>query len=86
MNSFLSVTAGTEVPAKFLEIHYTHPDVKDTERPVGLVGKGSVYPSLRVQRLARARRGLTLHFPLPPFRLPASPSILEESPSSPEPV
>lgn len=45
MYSFLSVTAGTETPAKFLEIHYAHPDVDDSARPIGLVGKGITFDS-----------------------------------------
>lgn len=44
MNSFLSVTAGTGTPAKFLEILYTHPECKE-ERPIGLVGKGITFDS-----------------------------------------
>lgn len=44
MNSFLSVTAGTDVPAKFLEIHYSHPE-SQKDRPIGLVGKGVCFDS-----------------------------------------
>ncbi|KIK68763.1 hypothetical protein GYMLUDRAFT_215607 [Collybiopsis luxurians FD-317 M1] len=44
MNAFLSVTHGTNEPAKFLEIHYMGAPQKDA-RPVAFVGKGITFDS-----------------------------------------
>ncbi|KIJ49870.1 hypothetical protein M422DRAFT_27571 [Sphaerobolus stellatus SS14] len=44
MGSFLSVTKGTDEPAKFLEIHYNgHPDPQS--QPLAFVGKGVTFDS-----------------------------------------
>lgn len=45
MNSFLSVTAGSDTPAKFLEVHYISPDAPKDQAPIGLVGKGITFDS-----------------------------------------
>ncbi|KAF9028210.1 leucine aminopeptidase [Rhodocollybia butyracea] len=44
MNTFLSVTHGTNEPAKFLEIHYKGAAQKDA-KPLALVGKGITFDS-----------------------------------------
>lgn len=44
MNSFLSVTHGTDEPAKLLEIHYKGASSKDAQ-PVAFVGKGITFDS-----------------------------------------
>ncbi|KIK68766.1 hypothetical protein GYMLUDRAFT_68599 [Collybiopsis luxurians FD-317 M1] len=44
MNTFLSVTHGTNEPAKFLEIHYKGAPQKDAQ-PVAFVGKGITFDS-----------------------------------------
>ncbi|KAF9258252.1 hypothetical protein L218DRAFT_739269 [Marasmius fiardii PR-910] len=44
MNTFLSVTHGTDEPAKFLEIHYKGAGSKD-EQPIAFVGKGITFDS-----------------------------------------
>ncbi|KAH7911619.1 cytosol aminopeptidase family, catalytic domain-containing protein [Hygrophoropsis aurantiaca] len=44
MNTFLSVTKGTDEPAKFLEIHYKGAPSKDAQ-PLAFVGKGITFDS-----------------------------------------
>ncbi|KAF8882580.1 cytosol aminopeptidase family, catalytic domain-containing protein [Infundibulicybe gibba] len=44
MNTFLSVTHGTSVPAKFLEIHYKGASSPDAQ-PLAFVGKGITFDS-----------------------------------------
>ncbi|KAF5348443.1 hypothetical protein D9757_012785 [Collybiopsis confluens] len=44
LNTFLSVTHGTDEPAKFLEIHYKGAPQKDAQ-PVAFVGKGITFDS-----------------------------------------
>jgi aminopeptidase len=44
MNTFLSVTHGTDEPAKFLEIHYKGAPNKD-DQPLAFVGKGITFDS-----------------------------------------
>ncbi|KAJ4474784.1 cytosol aminopeptidase family, catalytic domain-containing protein [Lentinula lateritia] len=44
MNTFLSVTHGTNEPAKFLEIHYKGASQKDAQ-PIAFVGKGITFDS-----------------------------------------
>jgi len=44
MRTFLSVTKGTDEPAKFLEIHYNGA-LNPNDRPIALVGKGITFDS-----------------------------------------
>ncbi|KAF9255019.1 hypothetical protein L218DRAFT_383627 [Marasmius fiardii PR-910] len=60
MNTFLSVTHGTDEPAKFLEIHYKGAGSTD-EQPIAFVGKGITFDSggisLKPREGMKAMRG-----------------------------
>ncbi|KLO07529.1 leucine aminopeptidase [Schizopora paradoxa] len=45
MNTFLSVTKGTDEPAKFLEFHYKGAPSSSSSRPLAFVGKGVTFDS-----------------------------------------